>query len=228
MVYIVARRVFRACFSVVGTMACMTTSRFFLEDAALLRDDLASVLRASPPDSLQDLEDLEFAIESAVDLEAVLHAVATADAWLLAASVGRVRRALETVRVEALGSDTIRTEAVQALLRRSRQPSAVPDVSAVVVAVPSLHGLAYDARFLVESGQIYRPGPRGCVTSLPRWFFTCVPEEAPGGPVLEEITDLHAFNDPDIVEVALALWDPGTDAPLASFALALEAASRVA
>ena len=203
------------------------TRNVFLEEAALLRDDLASVLRSPPPASLQAYGDLEFTLESTADLETSLRTVATTDALLLAASVGRIRRALEVVRVEALGSDIIRAEAVRDLLRRSFRPSSAPDTSAVVVAVPALHVLAYDARFLVESGQIHRPCSRGCIASLPRWFFSCVPEEMQGVSLLEEITDLRAFNDPETVEVALALWEPGTDTPFASFVAALEAASRV-
>jgi hypothetical protein len=209
------------------TVVAMASKNVFLEEAVALRDDLASVLRAQPPASLEELDDLEFTLGSTEDLESSLLATGLDEARSIAASIARIRAALSAIRDEAVRSDSVRSQAVRSLLRRLPTRGADPDATLVAVAVASLDRLPLEARVLVECGHIAAGRHGGVVSSVPRWVLVVLTGTVTESAGIEEVTDPGDLGDPEIREVALALWDPASELPLCSFEAALDTAARI-
>ncbi len=205
----------------------MASTNVFLEEAAALRDDLASVLRARPPASLEEIDDLEFTLGSTEDLEASLLGSGIDEARSIAESIVRIRTALRTVRNEAARSDTVRSQAVRTMLRRLPVRDIEPTADPTVIVVSSPDRLPLEARVLVEAGLIGAGRHGGSVSSVPRWVLLAMAGTLAESAGVEELIDAGTLEDPEIREIALALWDPTSDLPLGSFEVALDTAARI-
>lgn len=200
----------------------MPATRLFVEDAALLKETLAEVLREEPPATLSDFEHLEYAVEVAADLLDGLRRDGSSEATALTGSLSRLVEALQRVRHDALSDPELRSEATRAVLSRFSLDTV--DSSVVAVAVGSPFALQLDLRFLVESRAIGTSG-RGILTAAPRWLAELLGRDVHRVAAAETFDVAAVLAEREALETALALWEPSDpDSEYALFSSAFLAA----
>lgn len=203
----------------------MAARRFFLEEAALLKESLAELLRNDPPATLEGFEDLEYALECAGDLAASLLQEGSPEGLLLNQSTLRLVTGLQALRRVALEGVELRSDASRSVFRRFSVET--PDGTSTTVAVADPSTLQLDLRVLVESASIGTAG-QGMLTVLPAWLVRVLCLEVHASAGAEPVALSPQQQDADIVEAALALWDPlDSSAVYGRFSDALDAAGSL-
>lgn len=191
--------------SSLGTMYPVPSPRLFIEDAALLKNTLAEVLRDDPPSTLSSFEHLEYALEVAVDLLDGLRRDGSQEALALADTLSRIAGALQVVRRTALDAEDVRSEATRSVL--ARFPTGAPDPSPVMVAVGSPFALQLDLRYLVEAQALGVSG-QGILCRVPAWLAAILGRDVHRVAAAEVLGQDVLLCDHDVRDTALALWDP--------------------
>jgi hypothetical protein len=190
----------------------MPGPKLFLEEAGLLRDALAGLLRENPPDTLEKFEDLEYALEAATDLLDNLNRNGSAESLVLAGSTERVLSGLRSLRVSALQGEGLRSAATRSVFRRFRSPD--PDVTETLIAVKSPFALQTDLRVLVEA-HVRGVAGLGLLSLLPLWVceVLCLGPHGMAGTAI--VADRSILDEKEVLDTALSLWEPAD--PLSAF-----------